>query len=139
MPKVAILRVLASIAISIVLTNATFAQDPTEADAPKDLPLFAVEITIGANWDSDKPPQDQQFFREHSANLKQLRDSGSLVMGARYAETGLIILAAPDEASARAMMDQDQAMQAEVFKYQIHPFNVFYGGTVQPRARRPAQ
>lgn len=132
-----VFRVLAAVMISLLLARTLFAQDSPEPSAPDVLPLFAVEITTGANWEPDKPPKDQQFFREHSSNLKQLRDSGSLVMGARYSDKGLIILAAPDEASARAMMDQDPSMQAEVFKYQVHPFNVFYGGAVNTRTRRP--
>jgi uncharacterized protein YciI len=94
---------------------------------------------IGANWDPAKAPQDQQFFREHSANLKLLRDAGSLVMGARYSDKGLVVLAAQDEASARAMMDQDPSIKAEVFKYQVYPFNVFYGGTLNSAARRAEQ
>lgn len=99
--------------------------------------LFAVEITTGPKWDASKPALDQLHFREHSANLKRLRDAGHLVMGARYADKGLVVLAAQDEAQARALMDEDLSMQAQVFQYQLHPFNVFYGGTVAARPRRP--
>ncbi|MES2581968.1 MAG: hypothetical protein V4627_04575 [Pseudomonadota bacterium] len=38
--------------------------------------------------------------------------------------------------TTRAMMDEDLSMQAQVFQYQLHPFNVFYGGAVAPKPRR---
>ena len=110
---------------------------PTAASVPE-LPLFAVEITTGPKWDTTKPPPDQAYFREHSAVLKRLREAGHLVMGARYADKGLVVLAAENEAAARAMMNDDPSMKAGTFKYEVHAFNVFYGGTLQSRPRKPA-
>lgn len=115
------------------------ALDPAAAqDNAAPLPLFAAEIRTGAKWDTAKPPQEQAFFREHSQNLQRLRAVGQLVMGARYGEVGLVVLAAATEAEARAMMDADPAMQAQTFRYTLHPFSVFYGGTVAPRPRPAA-
>lgn len=114
------------------------AQAPAPQPAAQELPLFVVEIQTGPQWDGAKPAHEQRFFREHSANLKRLRDTGSLLMGARYADKGLVVLAAANEAEARAMMDADASMQAQVFRYELHAFNVFYGGAVNPRPRRPA-
>jgi uncharacterized protein YciI len=112
-------------------TNASRAQTMPAASAPDALPLFAVQVRVGPKWDSAKAPRDQALFREHSANLKRLRDAGHLVMGARYSDIGLIILAAESEESARAMMDADPSMVAGTFRYDIHRFNVFYPGTVR--------
>lgn len=110
-----------------------FAQAPTAEPAAAERPLFAIEITTGPKWDPARPPQEQQHFGAHSANLRRLREAGALVMGARYGDKGLVVLAARDEAEARAMMDEDPSMKAGVFQYQIHAFNVFYGGTVTAR------
>jgi uncharacterized protein YciI len=99
-------------------------------------PLWAAEIRTGARWDAGKPPQEQAFFREHS--LQRLRAAGQLVMGARYGDKGLVVLAAASEAEARAMMDADPAIKAETFRYELHPFSVFYGGSVAPRPRPAA-
>ena len=109
------------------------AQEPAPAAGTDTLPLFAVQIRTGAAWDAAKEPQDQTFFREHSANLKGLRDAGHLVLGARYADVGLIIIAAESEAQARGMMDADPSFAAGTFRYEVHPVNVFYPGTVQNR------
>jgi hypothetical protein len=45
------------------------------------------------------------------------------------------VLAAASEAAARAMLDEDPSFKAEVFRYEIHPMNVFYPGSLQRRAR----
>lgn len=94
--------------------------------------LFAVEIKTGPNWDSSKSPNEQEFFSEHSANLKRLRESGHIVMGARYSDIGLIIFSAKSADEVRALMSQDPSMTAGTFKYEVHVFNVFYPGQVQP-------
>lgn len=101
------------------------------------MPLCAVEIKTGPAWDSTKPPHEQAYFREHSANLKTLRDQGSLVMGARYADKGLVVLQAATVQEAHALMQQDPAMQHRTFAYELHPFNVFYSGALSVRRRAP--
>ena len=136
MPRAFVKRSLAAATVALLAAHGVLAQVLPAVAAPSELPLFAVEITIGSKWDQSKPPQEQQFFRDHSLNLKRLRDSGVLIMGARYSDKGLVVLAAQDEAGARAMMDEDPSIKAEVFRYRIHPFSVFYGGTVNTWARR---
>lgn len=37
---------------------------------------------------------------------------------------------------AHAMMAEDLSIRAKVFAYELHTFNVFYGGAVQPAPRR---
>lgn len=115
------------------------AADPATAPArdASGTRLFAVQIRTGPKWDAAKPPPQQPFFAEHSANLRRLREKGHLVLGARYAEVGLVVLSAASEAEARAMMDEDPSFRAGVFVYEVHPFNVFYPGTVEaPRKAR---
>jgi uncharacterized protein YciI len=113
------------------------AEAPPLNKATDFLPLFAVEIRVGSKWDSSKAPHEQALFREHSANLKRLRDAGHLIMGARYSDIGLIILAADSLASARAMVDADPSIAAGTFTYVVHPFSVFYSGNVRPPLSPP--
>jgi uncharacterized protein YciI len=103
---------------------------------PPEPQLFAVEIKVGPKWDAGRPAYEQALFHEHSANLRRLREAGNLLLGARYSDKGLVVLSAPSLAEAKAMMDQDPSIAAGVFVYEVHPFNVFYAGTVQPRSRR---
>jgi uncharacterized protein YciI len=110
---------------------------PASTAAEAQAPLFAVEIRTGPSWDAAKRPQDQAFFREHSAHLKRLRDEGRLLVGARYAEKGLLVLRAASEDEAHALVKADPSMQAGTFAYSLAEFRVFYGGSLQPPARRP--
>ncbi len=112
------------------------AQAPaTVSEVPEN--LYAVEITIGSAWDQAKKPNEQAYFKEHSANLHRLREQGRIVMGARYGDKGLVIVNAASEQEAHALMQQDPAMQHKTFTYQLHAMNVFYPGTVQAK-KRPA-
>ncbi|MEZ5465362.1 MAG: YciI family protein [Lysobacteraceae bacterium] len=124
------LSVPALLALVLVLfaANVTRAQDES---APT-VPLFAVEFTIGQAWDADKPAHEQAHFREHSANLKRLRESGALLLGARYGKKGLVVLSAASEAEARALIERDPAVQGGTFAFELHPFSVFYGGELPP-------
>jgi uncharacterized protein YciI len=98
------------------------------------LPLFAIQVRVGPKWDPSRKPTEQALFKEHSANLKRLRDAGHLLIGARYSDIGLLILAAESEAAARAMIDADPSVAAGTFTYDIHAFNVFYSGSVRSPA-----
>lgn len=126
-PAFAVVLVLLTSLLSPV---ATLAETPAVAGVDN-LPLFAVQIRVGPKWDTAKAPHEQALFREHSANLKRLRDAGYLVVGARYSDVGLIILAADSLASARAMIEADPSIAAGTFAYEIHPINVFYPGTLR--------
>ena len=113
------------------------AQPASNAPVPgTDARLFAVEVKVGPKWDSSKPPGEQAFFREHSANLRQLREAGHILLGARYSDKGLLVFTAPSAAAVRAMMDQDPSIAHGTFGYEVHDFNVFYPGAVQAPARR---
>lgn len=99
----------------------------TAATAPR---LFAVEIRTGPQWHSALPPGEQPLMREHSANLRKLREEGRIRVGARYGEVGLIVLEAPTIDEARGWMDADPAMRAGVFRYEIHPLGVIFSGAL---------
>jgi uncharacterized protein YciI len=109
---------------------ATFAQAPTPTQSAPPSPLFAAVFTTGPKWDAAKPPGEQPFFRDHSANLAKLRAAGRIVMGARYAEVGLVVVSAANETEARTLFDADPSIAAGTFALNVHRFSVFYPGTV---------
>jgi hypothetical protein len=115
-------------ALAVSLASA-FAQPPAPpAGAPA--PLFAAIFKTGPKWDPAKAPGEQAFFREHSANLAKLRAAGAIVMGARYADVGLVVVSAPTEADARKLFEADPSVAAGTFSLDVHRFSVFYPGTV---------
>lgn len=130
----------AALLAAVSLSWNGFATAQTAASAPPAAPtlnLYAVEIKTGPAWDAAKAPQEQPHFREHSLNLKRLRDAGQLLLGARYADKGLIVLQAASAEEAHAMMRQDPAIQGQVFSYELSDFRVFYGGAVPARRGTP--
>ena len=46
------------------------------------------------------------------------------------------MIAAADEAAAKAEIEQDPSVKAGVFVYQLNEFRVFYGGSVEAPARK---
>jgi uncharacterized protein YciI len=123
---------LLGLALAFALSSAAFAQ-VAPASAAAAMPaknLFAVEIRTGPQWNAALPPGQQPLMREHSANLRKLRDEGRIRIGARYGEVGLVVLEAATIDEARAWIEADPAMRAGTFRFEIHPFGVFYGGTV---------
>ncbi len=114
--------------ITLTVMNA-FAMEslPSEQQAKS---LYAVEIKVGKNWNSTKPPQEQAYFKEHSLNLQKLRKEGHIVMGARYSDIGLLIFSAHSAEEVKEYMSKDPSIEAGTFQYQVYPFNVFYAGTI---------
>lgn len=110
------------------LTAATAQPDSSAGPSANATPLFAVEFRTGPAWVKDKPANEQQYFREHSANLNRLRKAGQLVVGARYADKGLMIFMASTADDVRREIDSDPSVQAGVFAYELHPFRVHFPG-----------
>lgn len=110
---------------------ATSATASTVTNAPA--PLFIVHFTIGKNWDPNKPAKDQKYFAQHSENLRALRTGNKLVLGARYADKGMIILRAADEVEARKLIEQDSTVVHHVFDFTLHPFQPFYDGCIESK------
>lgn len=106
---------------------------PEEKREPPDGQLFIVHFTTGPAWRADVPFQQQHHAGAHSENLKRLREEGALLLGARYADKGVIILRAATEQEARARIERDPAVEAGVFVYDLAPFHPFYDGYVGNR------
>jgi len=92
---------------------------------------FVALYTVGSLWDMDKNPDEQSYFKEHSAFLSKLRKENAIVMGARYSDTGMIVLQAADLESAKNLLFEDIALQNQLFNVEVHPFNVFYKGCIE--------
>ncbi|MFK8050403.1 MAG: YciI family protein [Halioglobus sp.] len=89
-------------------------------------PLFIVHFETGPSWDHSVPPTEQPQFREHSANLNRLRGEGTIVLGARYGDLGVVILQMTSLTAAEAIIHSDPGVQAGIFNVRIEPLSVFY-------------
>jgi hypothetical protein len=101
---------------------------------------FMVEITTGPAWDPSKPPPAQAFFTEHSAHLRDLRRAGHITAGVRYSDKGLLVFAAADADTVRALLKPDPSLAHGTFRAEVHPMLVFYPGNLsaQPAASTSA-
>jgi uncharacterized protein YciI len=88
--------------------------------------LFVVHFETGPAWNKALAPAEQPAFKEHSANLNQLRKSGAITFGARYEQLGMIFLEAESIESAKAILDADPGVKAGTFIYRVAALSVFY-------------
>jgi hypothetical protein len=88
--------------------------------------LYIVTYTTGALWDASRKPEEQPFFKEHSSNLSSLRKAGTIKFGARYAEKGIIVIAAKSLKEAKVLVCADQAVVNKLFEADVQKLNVFY-------------
>lgn len=92
--------------------------------------LYIVTYTVGPAWDPAKAPTDQQYFRDHSANLSSMRKSGTIKFGARYDEKGIIVISAKSFQDAKRLIKEDPAVHHSMFNADVQKLNVFYDGCV---------
>lgn len=112
--------------IATVITGYVAAQEVKLVDS-----LYVVTYTTGSAWDKTKPPQDQTYFKEHSANLSKLRKEGGITAGARYADKGIIFLKAKSIVAARELILTDPAVANKLFTADIQKASVFYEGCIE--------
>lgn len=93
--------------------------------------LFIVTYTTGSSWDVSKQPNEQPYFKEHSATLSKLRKDGIIKAGARYADKGMIILSARTLSIAKEIIFKDIAVVNNLFHADVQKLNVFYEGCLE--------
>lgn len=93
--------------------------------------LYAVTYTVGPLWDVNKSPNDQHYFKEHSARLGQLRKDGVIKAGARFGVKGFIVITATSTAAAKEIVFADVAVISKLFVAEVEKMNVFYDGCLE--------
>lgn len=94
------------------------------------LQYYVVLYTIGQSWDTAKAYHEQAYFTEHSAYLSKLRKEKVIVMGARYSDTGMIVINAKNDRHASELVNADQAIRNKLFKAEVFLFEPFYKGCI---------
>ena len=112
----------------LVPASATFSQDNKALDSSA---YFIVLYTVGESWDTTKQFHEQAYFNEHSSYLGTLRKTKKIVIGARYSDTGMIVIKAKDETEANRLITEDIAIQHKLFNADIYPFGPFYSGCIE--------
>ncbi|MFZ1805579.1 MAG: hypothetical protein WAU36_00065 [Cyclobacteriaceae bacterium] len=111
----------------LTLTSSqSFSQENVQQDS-----LFVVTYTTGPAWDFEKTPNDQRYFSDHSQHLSALRKNGTIKLGARAGEKGIIVFSAKTFKEAIEIINNDIAIVHGLFETDIQAFNVFYPGCVE--------
>jgi len=92
---------------------------------------FVAIFSPGPAWDEKKPASEQAGFKEHSENLRRLRAEKKLPIGGRYADKGMVIVEAPNEAEARTLFASDDMVVKKTFTLDLHEFRPFYKGSIE--------
>jgi hypothetical protein len=112
----------------IALTSALICRAQTQSTDS----LYIVTYTTGPSWDASKKPGDQTHFKEHGANLSSLRKAGTIKFGARYAEKGIIVIAAKSLKDAQDLISSDVGVTSKLFIADVQKLAVFYPWKEQP-------
>jgi hypothetical protein len=88
--------------------------------------LYIVTYTTGSAWNTSLRPDQQPHFKEHGARLGELRKSGVIKFGARYAEKGIIVISSATLQSAKALISEDPAVSNKLFNADVQKLRVFY-------------
>ena len=114
------------IVVAVLLTSLLRAN----AVRPPHLRRFRGDLQDRPGVEHRESPERTAVLQEHSANLAKLRAAGTIVMGARYADIGLVVVTAATEAEAKKLFDADPSIAAGTFALDIQRFSVFYPGYV---------
>ncbi|MGZ8287873.1 MAG: YciI family protein [Telluria sp.] len=116
-----------ALAAAFLIAPAALAQAPAAAKSQQFLYMLKVapHLHDEAKWsDKDKAATSRHFDR-----LKKATADGQVILAGRTTENldktfGLVVFEAADEASAKAFMEADPAVQAGVMTATLHPYAV---------------
>lgn len=120
------MKQLTILTLGLLISSVSFAQQVTPSDS-----LFIVTYSTGPAWDHKKAPNDQFYFSEHSQHLSALRKNGTIKLGARAADKGIIVFSSKTFAEAKQIVNNDIAIINGLFVTDIQKFNVFYPGCIE--------
>lgn len=88
---------------------------------------FVIVLRLNPKWQDDKnwTEADNQAVGRHFAKLQQLQKEGKLILAGRTTvkeSMGLVILEAENEAEARKVMENDDAVKAGIMSAEVFPF-----------------
>jgi uncharacterized protein YciI len=79
------------------------------------------------NFAATMTEQEKEVWREHFVRLQRLMAEGTLVLAGPTlgaVNTGLVVIEAPDEASARQIMDEDPTIAGGYARGELRPFRL---------------
>ena len=117
--------------------GAVTAAPATEAVAA---PLFALALAPGRAWKPGRPFSEQGLRPHFDYWLALFRDGRIAAAGPVGTDSGLVLLRAPDQAAADAILAADPAIAAGIFTGTVRPYAPpMVNGAALPRPRAAAK
>ncbi|QBD77301.1 hypothetical protein EPA93_15400 [Ktedonosporobacter rubrisoli] len=90
--------------------------------------MFVMIYTQGPAWQTVKTVAELPFYREHSKYMRQVFETGQLLMGGPFLDNqgAIAILDVEDEAQARKIVAHDPFVQARVVEPHLHPWHAYF-------------
>ena len=125
-------RIRGAIAVAIAGTLAllaAFVHGVSAASAPEEYEMAAYQVAFyrkGPAWTPSTTPEHQKLQAEHMAHIGKMADTGKLIIAGPFTDNGdlrgmlIFRLDSPDE--AKALAEQDPAVQAGRLVLEWHPW-----------------
>ncbi|HEX5262978.1 MAG TPA: YciI family protein [Phenylobacterium sp.] len=114
--------------IAILAAAMLSATTGARAQPPADQPLFVFIYRAGPAW---KPgvPMSRQGLGPHAAYMAKLQAEGRTVAAGPMldADSGMMIVRAPNAEAARAIMAADPSVTSGIFVVEMHPWEPRFG------------
>lgn len=111
--------------VALLLGAGVFAQQPSTRQF-----LIRIEPVRAGFTLSNISPEERPVLAAHGAYLRQLLAEGKLVLAGQAfpgdQPFGIIVIEAPDAATAQATLDSDPAVKGNVFRGQVIPFRTLF-------------
>jgi uncharacterized protein YciI len=95
------------------------------------VPVFALRMVYGENWDHAKGRREQKLWDEHAAVMDELVDQGFLILGGPIGDgtDTMLIVRAADEHEVRATLAADPWEPARMLKIgSLEPWTIWLDG-----------
>lgn len=114
--------------LPLALFAAEEKKSPPPAPKPKQF-VYVLKLAPRLHDDAAWSDDDKKTVATHFAHLKAATAEGKVILAGRTLEPGsktfgLVIFEAPDEPAARAFMNSDPALVANVMTATLHPYQV---------------
>ena len=97
---------------------------------------YLVENATGPTWDHTRGRREQECWDEHADFMDALVEEGFIVLGGPTGEgeedNTLLVVDAPDEASARARLAEDPWSETVLTIDSVRPWSVWLRGPSSP-------
>ena len=140
--NIALMTKIAALALFALMMFPVSPRSDAQTTTPKSPPKYEMTSYVvgllyrGPNWSPESTPETERIQEGHMANIRKMGESGKLAVAGPFSDHGdlrgmfIFRIASVDE--ARALVNEDPAIQSGRLKYELHPWFAASGLKVDP-------